>query len=100
MIDDAPVTSTKATFPSPGLSHLHGPKTPELDHRSVPDLLRFAAKQAPSVVALVDGAEDPSSRQRWTYSELLEIAEKVGAGLLERFSPGDRIAVWEINRPE
>ncbi|WGX96099.1 AMP-binding protein [Nocardioides sp. L-11A] len=71
-----------------------------LDHTTVGELLRRAAATAPDRVALVDGATDPADRRRWTYAELLAIAEQVADALLTRFEPGERVAIWEINRPE
>jgi len=71
-----------------------------LDHVTVGDLLRRVARQAPDRIALVDGQPDAAGRRRWSYAELLGIAEDVAAALLARFEPGERVAVWEANRPE
>jgi fatty-acyl-CoA synthase len=71
-----------------------------LDHLTVGDLLRRVARQAPDRTALVDGQPEASARRRWSYAELLAIAEDVAAALLARFEPGERVAVWEANRPE
>ncbi|ABL83634.1 MULTISPECIES: AMP-binding protein [unclassified Nocardioides] len=72
----------------------------DLDRTTVGELLRRAADQVPDRIALVDGTVDPADRRRWTYAELLEIAEQVADALLARFEPGERLAIWEINRPE
>lgn len=64
------------------------------------DLLREAASEAGKCIALVDGVADPSRRQRWTYSDLLDQAEQTARALLGRFKPGDRIAVCSPNSPE
>jgi fatty-acyl-CoA synthase len=71
-----------------------------LDEVTVGDLLRRVAGQVPDRTALVDGQPEAAARRRWSYAELLGIAEDVAAALLARFEPGERVAVWEINRPE
>ncbi|MCL4745517.1 MAG: AMP-binding protein [Burkholderiaceae bacterium] len=62
--------------------------------------LREVAKDAPDRVALVDGVQDPALRRRWTYAELLADAERTATALLNRFEPGERVAVWAPNVPE
>ena len=54
----------------------------------------------PGRIALVDGQAGVADRRRWSYAELLAIAEDVAGALLARFEPGERVAVWEANRPE
>ena len=71
-----------------------------LDEITVGGLLRRVAAQVPDRTALVDGQADPAARRRWTYAELLAAAEDVAGALLARFEPGERVAVWEANRPE
>ncbi len=66
---------------------------------TVGDLLRDAAQAAPDRTALVEGIADPA-RRRWTYSELLATSERVARALLERFEPGERVAIWSPNTPE
>ena len=41
------------------------------------ELLREAAAVVPDRLALVDGVEDPSARQEWTYAEFLQDAHFV-----------------------
>ncbi len=72
----------------------------ELVDLTVGQLLREAAAEAPDRVALVAGAPDADARRRWTYAELLADSERIAGGLLERFEPGDRLAVWAPNEPE
>ena len=67
---------------------------------SVGDLLRRVASEVPDRVALVDGVEDPSGRRSWTYAEFLTESEQLARGLLKRFSPGERIAIWAPNSAE
>jgi fatty-acyl-CoA synthase len=61
------------------------------------ELLREAAAVVPDRLALVDGVEDPSARQEWTYAEFLQDAERTARALLKRFQPGDRVAIWAPN---
>ena len=61
------------------------------------ELLREAAAVVPDRLALVDGVEDPSARQEWTYAEFLQDAERAARALLKRFQPGDRVAIWAPN---
>jgi fatty-acyl-CoA synthase len=67
---------------------------------TVGTLLRSAAEQTPSTVALIEGVAEPADRRRWRYSELLEESEQMARALLGRFAPGERIAVWANNIPE
>ncbi|MGE5761772.1 MAG: AMP-binding protein [Gemmatimonadota bacterium] len=67
---------------------------------TVGSLLRRAAEQAPSTIALVEGVTDPAARRRWTYADLLGESEQMARALLGRFAPGERIAVWANNIPE
>ena len=64
------------------------------------DALREAAAKTPQTTALVEGAVDPAGRRRWSYTELLEASERAARALLDRFAPGDRVAVWATNIPE
>ncbi|MEU4311059.1 AMP-binding protein [Nocardia sp. NPDC024068] len=66
---------------------------------SVGQLLREAAAEVPDGLALVSVA--PERRARiWTYAELRDDAEHAAAWLLDRFRPGEHIAVWAPNVPE
>jgi fatty-acyl-CoA synthase len=63
--------------------------------------LREAADRFASATALVEGVPvPPAQRRRWTFEQLLADAERVAGGLLERFEPGERVAVWAPNIPE
>ena len=66
---------------------------------TVGDLLRQAAADEPGRTVLVSIAAERGP-QSWTYAELLNDAEHAAAWLLERFEPGDHIAVWSPNVPE
>jgi fatty-acyl-CoA synthase len=68
---------------------------------TVGGVLREAAARFGSADALVEGTPDlPDDRRRWTFDELLADAERVAGALLERFQPGERVAVWAPNIPE
>ncbi len=67
---------------------------------TLPELLRGAAADAPDRLALVDGLADPALRRHWTYAEFLVETEAAARGLLARFEPGDRIAIWAPNSAE
>jgi fatty-acyl-CoA synthase len=64
------------------------------------DALRDAAAAVPDRAALVEGIPDPRHRRRWTFSQLLADAEQLAAALLDRFEPGEHVAVWAANIPE
>ena len=67
---------------------------------TVGSVLRDAVAVAPQRVALVAGVPDPAQRQRWTYAQVLEVAESAARALLSRFQPGEHVAVWAHNIPE
>lgn len=71
----------------------------ELQPTTTGSVLAEAAARAPHTTALVEGITDPA-RRRWTYAELLGDAQRLAVALLNRFEPGDRIAVWAANCPE
>ncbi len=75
-----------------------GPSHPVLDI-TVGELLREAASSHPEKGALASIAPDRDPRV-WTYAELLDDAERAAAWLLQRFTPGEHIAVWAPNVPE
>ncbi len=66
---------------------------------SVGELLRQAAADLPERPVLISIAVDRDPRT-WTYAQLLDDAEHAAAWLLQRFRPGDHIAVWAPNVPE
>ncbi|MFL6089991.1 MAG: AMP-binding protein [Aeromicrobium sp.] len=68
---------------------------------TVGGVLRESAARHGSARALVEGTPAlPEDRRRWTFDELLADAERVAGALLERFQPGERVAVWAPNIPE
>src|SRR3954451_19292673 len=72
----------------------------EVRETTIGGALREAAERAPEGLALVAGAPDPAARRRWRYAELLDGAERAARALLDRFDPGERIAVCANNIPE
>jgi fatty-acyl-CoA synthase len=72
----------------------------QIRETTVGGILREAAAAAPEVTALIGGHPDPAQRRSWSYGELLADAERCARGLLARFEPGERVAVWAPNIPE
>lgn len=66
---------------------------------TVGELLRQATADRPDHLALVPVAPERDPRV-WSYSELLSDAEHAAAWLLDRYQPGEHIAVWAPNVPE
>jgi len=81
-------------------SHAIGSSVPAVRELTIGGLLREAAAAQPDRIALVAGTTDPAARRTWTYAELLDEATTAARGLLTRFEPGERIAVWAPNYPE
>ncbi len=71
-----------------------------LRETTLSEMLREAAHHAPDRIALIDADPDASEPRTWTYAELLVAAERVAQALLQRFVPGERVAIWAPNRPE
>jgi fatty-acyl-CoA synthase len=67
---------------------------------AVGGVLRDAVEAVPDRVALVAGVPALPDRRRWTYADLLDEAESPARALLERFEPGEHLAVWAPNLPE
>lgn len=81
-------------------SYATGPKQPELRDITIGELLREVAQQNPDQVALIAGVSDKNLRRQWTYSQLFKQAQQVAYALLQRFAPGEHIAVMAPNIPE
>ncbi len=80
----------------PTQSYARGPEEPPVRDVTIGQMLAEAAALAPDQLALF-GTRDP---RRWTYAELLADAEAGARGLLARFQPGERLAIWGQNLPE
>ena len=93
--------SRRAVLRNVTISHWipEGGEPPLLVGATVGGRLREVAAEVPDRVALVEGLPQPE-RRRWTYAELLADAERCARYLLERFEPGERVAVWAHNLPE
>ncbi|WP_067673188.1 AMP-binding protein [Nocardia miyunensis] len=66
---------------------------------SVGELLQQAGAEVPDRLALVSVAPEREART-WTYAELCDDAKRAAAWLLDRFRPGEHVAVWAPNVPE
>ena len=78
------------------LSYFAGPSEPAVVNSTIGDALRASAERTPSQLALF-GTKDA---RRWTFAELLADCEAGARTLAQRYSPGDRIAIWGQNLPE
>ncbi len=67
---------------------------------TVGSVLQEAARQDPERVGLVACAGDVDSCTRLRFGEILEESEAIARALLERFEPGEHVAVWAPNLPE
>jgi fatty-acyl-CoA synthase len=81
-------------------SYVAGPTTPAVREMTFGDMLRRSAEAAPDRIALIAGVPDPAQRRQWTYSQFYREAQRTARALVERFKPGERIAVWAQNIPE
>jgi fatty-acyl-CoA synthase len=92
MEESGPMTLTE--------SYVAGPTAPAVRDITLGQLLEQAARSAPDRLALIAGVPDPALRRQWTYSQLYTEAQRTARALLQRFKPGERIAVWAQNLPE
>jgi len=67
---------------------------------TVGDVLREAAELDPDGIGLVSCGGGADACRRLRFAELLEESEAVARALLERFEPGEHVAVWAPNLPE
>ncbi|MFC0572928.1 AMP-binding protein [Paraburkholderia solisilvae] len=88
--------------PHPRLQHAHWlPDTSNpVFEQTVGDTLRRAAGVFAGNIALVEGHAQRHARRAWTYSELLSASERLAHGLLQRFRPGEHVAVWGNSSPD
>lgn len=91
---------TDATAPAE-LTESYWPAAPgEVHEVTVCDVIRHAAATVPDRLALVNCLPNADARKEWTYAEFLTDIEKVARALLERYRPGDKIAIWAPNSAE
>jgi fatty-acyl-CoA synthase len=81
-------------------SHVHADTSAPVRETTVGSVLREAAELDPDRIGLVSRSLDPDSRSAWTFGALLEEAEQVARALLQRFEPGEHVALWAPNLPE
>jgi fatty-acyl-CoA synthase len=81
-------------------AHWLAARVGEIFESTVGGVLRDAASADPDQTALIFGVPEPAPSRRWTYAELLGDAERAAGALLERFEPGERLAIWAPNSPE
>ncbi len=77
-----------------------GPDTPPVRELTIGQVLAEAAADSPNQAALTVGSPNPGERRTWTYAELYREARTAARALLQRFQPGERVAVWAPNIPE
>ncbi|MGH1503736.1 MAG: AMP-binding protein [Acidimicrobiales bacterium] len=90
------MTAATGTHVDSELSYARGPAEPAVLDETIGGVLRRAAATSPDMLALFGTRDD----RRWTYAELLADAEAGARALLERFEPGERVAIWAQNVPE
>lgn len=81
-------------------SHLPADTSSDILRCTLGELLRRNAAEVPDRIALVEGIADAARRRRWTYRELVDVAEHAARALLDTFEPGERIAFLAPDKPE
>jgi fatty-acyl-CoA synthase len=81
------------------LSHWPADQSDVVLESTVGSVLREAARRDPEGLAIIAHRPD-GERATWTFAELLADAERVASALLQRFKPGEKVAVWAPNLPE
>lgn len=84
----------------PAQSYAVGPDAPAVRDITIGEALAEAARSAPDQPALTVGSPDPAARRTWTYAQMYDEARSVARALLQRFEPGERVAVWAPNIPQ
>ena len=85
---------------NPNESHWLPDTSEPILETTVGSILRDAAAAAPDRTAIVAAGIEPGTRRCWTFGELLRDAERTAWALLQRFKPGESVAVWAPNLPE
>ncbi|NMH80610.1 AMP-binding protein [Pseudonocardia xinjiangensis] len=81
------------------MSYARGEQDDPLRELTVGAALDLAAADWGPRTALVEFGPDTAGR-RWTFDQLRQEAHQVARAMLERFRPGEHVAVWAANRPE
>lgn len=84
--------------PATGLAHIAADTSFPLLDMTIGECLRDKARRFGERDALIWRQDD--ALRRFTYTQMLDQAERVAAWLLERAAPGDRIAIWSRNSAE
>jgi fatty-acyl-CoA synthase len=86
--------------PKVSASHWPADRSEPVLEQTIGGALRAAAKTWGERTSLIEGILDAGPRRRWSFSSLLEESERVARAMLERFSPGEHVAIWAANSPE
>ncbi len=89
-----------SVLPACGLSYIQADRSEPVVDRTIGEALRDAAGIWGERTALIQGSPGPDVRQRWSYLALLRGAEQAAHVLLERFSPGEHVAICAPNSPD
>jgi fatty-acyl-CoA synthase len=81
-------------------SYAIGPEMPAVKDITVGELLKIAAEECPQRVAMIAGVDDSSARRQWTYAEMYADSLTVARAILQKFKPGEHIAIMAPNIPE
>jgi fatty-acyl-CoA synthase len=81
-------------------SYYPADRSSPLSEQPIGQILETVALRYGEAVALVDGCGQPETRRRWTFRALAEESHRVAQALLQRFEPGDHVAIWSSNCPE
>src|SRR4051794_33834146 len=90
----APEQRTSAMAPSPAARDIG-----LTGERTIGDVLEEAARRWGGATALV-APGGPRIHRTWTFSQLRDDAKRVARALLQRYRPGEHVAVWAANLPE
>jgi len=82
------------------IAHMAANPHAEISNLTVGDLLRQAASEVPSRIALKSWLSEDGEPQSWTYAELLHKVTQTAQALLKHFEPGERVAIWSHNVAE
>ena len=84
---------------SPATPYPAAPGSDPTIEATIGDALQLAARRWGQRTALVAPDAD-GHRWTWTFDELLSHAERTARALMQRFGPGEHVAIWAANRPE
>jgi len=82
------------------ISHVPPDRSSPIRETTVGDVLREAAELEPDALGLVSRSPESEAVRSFTFSDLLKHAEEIASALLQRFEPGEHVALWAPNLPE